>query len=540
MLPLPAFERRAALWILLGFLALITLPYLLAPLLLPAGLTWGGLLGSADDQSVHLMWARQARDGHFFFRDLYTTESLLSGEKPLFFNVLPALMGFLSRLTGLEVAFPYHALRIALAAWALWQFHHLAASVTAGEERFSRARIAALSLLAFTTGAAFLAGVPGFSRFLFIDSPTGNFPLMPEAFFLLSAFAYPLNIASFGLLCLIFRLVLENKSAPAAFIGALLLSNIHTYDALPLLVTLALWLAWQRKVAKAALAAILGALIPVIYQVVVFRGSAEFRLKALTITAPPDVFSMGFAFAPLLILAAFGAKKWRDLPAMRLLLVWIVATFALVYAPTTLFSFARKMIEGVQIPLVLLAGIGLGEILARFSNAPARKLVFGATIGVLAISPALFYGWITQNTLENNASRLRVLMPPLALSGGDAGALRAIDAQPEAGAVLCLPVLGAYVPRATGKFTYVGHWAETLNRDAKFAQLTRFYRGQMTPAEARDFLAKNRIRWVIEGQFERALSGETSMAKMLGLTPIYQGGGAPEGVTRVYSTAKPS
>ncbi len=534
MSPLPELERRCALLIMLGFLALITLPYLLAPLLLPAGFVWGGLLGSADDPNVHLMWARQAQSGSFFFRDLFTTESLISGEKPLFFNALAGLMGILALITGLEVAFPYHFLRVALAGWALWQFHRLAVCVTAGEARYSRARILALALLTFTTGLAFLANLPGFSRFLFIDSPTGDFSMMPEAYFLLSAFGYPLNIASFGLLALIFRKVLEKSGAPVAFASALLLSNIHTYDALPLVVSLAAWVVWQRKEAKIAVAAIVGALVPVAYQLVVFRGSEEFRLKALTITAPPGISSMILAFAPLIILAIFGAKRWRDLPATRLLLIWIVATFALVYAPTAVFSFARKMIEGVQIPLAVLAGIGFAELISGLKTSGARKMTAGATIGVLALSPALFFAWISQNTLENNAARLRFLMPPLALSGGDAGALQAIKSQSAQGAVLCLPYLGAYVPRATGKFVYVGHWAETLDRDAKFSQITRFYQARMTPDAAREFLSKNKIRWVIEGQYERSFAGEVSMSKNLGLTPIWSGGDTQNGLTTVY------
>ncbi len=531
---LPMSERRAARWILLALLALITLPYLFAPFLLPQERVWGGLLGSADDQNVHLMWARQAQNGQLFFRDLFAVEGLKSDEKPLFFNVLPAVIGVLSRLTTLDGVFFYHALRVALAAFALWQFHLLALCVTQNEPKWSRARLIALFLLALTTGAAFLAPLLGFSRFVFIDSPTGNFPLMPEAFFLLSAFAYPLNIASFGLLALLFRLVLEKKGAPAAFVAALLLANIHTYDALPLVLTLLLWTIWKRDW-KVSAAAILGALIPVGYQILVFRGSEEFRLKALTVTAPPDALSMLISLAPLWILGLFGVKKWRELPATRLLLVWIAATFALVYAPTALFSFARKMIEGVQMPLVLLAAIGASELLSKIQNSGARKLAAASFGVVLMLSPALFFAWIAGNTLENNASRWNVLMPPLAISRGDAGALQWLAAQNGRGAVLCLPYLGSYVPRATGKFTYAGHWAETLRfKEEKFPLAARFYRGEMNAETARQFLRENRIVWIVEGEFERALAPNASMAQKLGLLPVWSGGDAQNGVTTVY------
>ncbi|RYG70615.1 hypothetical protein EON80_07465 [bacterium] len=538
--PIPAFERRTAGFILLGFLLVISLPYLIAPLIFPSNVVWGGLLGSADDQNVHLMWARQARDGAFFFRDQFTTEGLISGERALFFNILPALMGWLSRLTTLDVVFPYHFLRVALAGWALWQFHQLALAATNNEEKWSRARILSLFLIAFSTGAGILASVPGFSRFIFIDRPDVNFPLMPEAFFALSAFAYPLNIASFGLLALIFRKVIEKQDAPIAFVAALLLSNIHTYDALPLILTLVIWLGWKRSGAATVGAAIVGALIPIGYQFLVFRGSEEFRIKALTLTLPPDILSLLLSFAPLLILAAFGYKKWRELPATALLLIWTIATFVLVYAPV--FSFARKMLEGVQIPLVLLAGVGLSELLSKIAAAPARKTAAAGVLGVLALSPLYYLGWIWNNTVENNASRIGVFMPPLALSRGDADALKAISAQPDQGVVLCFPYVGSYVPRSTGKFTYAGHWAETLHffdkehpEFAKFPQVLRFYNGGMSSEEALKFLKDNKIRWVIDGQYEKGAAQGLSVARSLGLSPIFTGGDAQNGNTTVYA-----
>ncbi|HEX9995623.1 MAG TPA: hypothetical protein VGB45_00645 [Abditibacterium sp.] len=530
---LPPFERHAALSILLEFLALISLPYLLAPLILPAGSVWGGLLGSADDQNVHLMWARQAQDGHFFFRDLFTTESLISGDKPLFWNVLPALMGVLTRIFGVDVAFPYHFLRVALAAWGLWQFHQLVLTFTNHEAKWSRARIIALFLLAFTTGSGFLASLPGFSRFIFIDRADGNFPLMPEAFFALSAFAYPLNVASFGLLALVFRKTIEKQGAAVAFFAALLLGNIHTYDALPLLLTLGIWTLWQRKTGlKVVLAAMAGAILPVIYQFLVFSGSEEFRLKALTPTAAPEIVSLLVSLAPLLVLAALGWKKWRDFPAAPLLLIWILATFVLIYTPV---SFARKMLEGVQIPLVVLAAIGLSEILSRIPSAGARKIGAALVLGVLALSPTQYLNWIWNNTLQNNSARWGVLMPPLALSRGDAAALQFLNQQKEKGAVLCLPYLGSYVPRASGKWTYAGHWAETLHfKKEKFPNVARFYRGEMSDAEAREFLKINRIRWIVEGQFEREFRGGAPSELNLLWRDVFRSPSDENGVTVVY------
>ena len=533
MLPLSAREKKLGHAILGAFLLLIIVPYALAWLLTPPGFVWGGLLFSADDQNVHLMWARQAQDGAFFARDLFAVEGLIAGARPLFFNLLAIGMGWISRVTGLEVAFSYHVLRVAGAAWALWQLHLLSWSLTRGATDKENARLWTLALAAFTTGAGFLAlAVPSIlNSIILFDRPDNpNWPLMPEAFLVLSALLYPLNIVSFGLLALVFRHVLSGKWWPAA-LGALLLSNIHTYDALPLIVIALVWigLSWKADRASSlrALSALLGALIPVLYQLIVFRDSPEFRIKALTLTPPPAWQQTVYSLSPLLILAIAGWFALRDYKRERSLMVlWAVAALALVYVPTSVFSFARKMIEGVQLPLLVLAGAGLASL--------KRPVLAGLIVAVMALSPLQTLVWISNNAIENNASRWGVFMPPLYLRESEVAALGTIARDPQPGAVACLPFVGAYVPRVTGKYAYAGHWAETLFlRSQKLPQLQRFYRGQMAPDEARAWLRENRVRWVIVSPYERGILGGAPGVESLGLRVVLNEGEG-ENRTTVY------
>ncbi len=540
----PNFEARAARLILLVFLAAICLPYAFVALVVPPNLVWSGLIFHVDDQNVHLMWARQAQDGAFFMRNLFTTESLISGERPLFFNLLPWVMGIAARVTGLEVVWFYHIIRVAAAGLGLWQFHLLARTVTRDEARYSRARVLALCLVAFTTGAGFLKTLaPQLVNYYdFIDRPEGPFPMMPEAFFALSALIFPLNAVSMALLALIIRLVLEKRGAGAIFFSALILANVHTYDALPLLGMMAIWAAWSlrggdKASAKMGAAAILGAMLPVLYQYFVFRGSEEFRIKALTHTPPPPFIHLVVSFLPLLIFMAFSRPASRDLPATRLLWVWIVTVFALIYVPPTIFPFARKMIEGVHLPMCLLAGLGLSALLGDLPAPRTRRLVASAILLLLMLSPLNVLRWIGESAIENNASRWQYFVAPLSITQGEAGALRALDAQQGQGAVLSLPFLGTYVPRTTGKVTYFGHWAETLHFGDKLRRVANFYQGRMSPAQAREFLVRNRIRWVVEGPFERNFADGASTPSQLGLRPIFRGGDAETGMTTVYEVS---
>ena len=538
MREIPLREQRLGRFILLGFLLAISLPYAFAALVTPPGWTWGGLLFNVDDQNVHLSWARQVQDGAFFLRDLFTTEPLITGERPYFFNIFPLLLGWLARLTTLDVVWIYHIVRVAAAGIALWQFHLLALTVTRYEERYSRARILALCLIAFTTGAGFIGTLwPGYVQYFnLIDRPDGPIAMMPEAFFFLSALIFPINIISMALLAFIYRKVVEKQGTLPVFLAALALSNIHTYDALPLIVTVLLWLGWQfrqgeREGLKVGTALVVGAILPILYQVVVFRNSEEFRVKALTQTAAPPLLHLIISLLPLLLFLPWTRQALRELPGARLMGLWVAVTFVMIYLPV---SFARKMIEGVHLPLCLLAALGAGVLLDRLATSRARQGVTGAVLLVLMLSPLACLGWMGTAFLENNASRWRYNVPPAYFNEGEAGALRALNAQKGEGAVLSSVFIGNYIPRATGKTVYLGHWAETLRFGSKLGQVLGFYGGQMSVDQARNFLKENRIRWVVESRFEQGSEQRSLPWQELGLQPVYTGGDAQTGTTSVY------
>ncbi len=527
MLPLSDREKRWGWIILLAFLFCIILPYVWAFAITPPGFTWGGLLFSTDDQNVHLMWARQARDGEFFMRDLFTTEGLVNGTKPLFVNGLMLIIGWLSRLSGLEVVFWYQSVRVAGAAWALWQLHLLGWEVTDGAPDRENARLGALALAAFTTGAGFVASISPqlLGPLIWIDrADNPTWPLMPEAFFTLSALIYPLNIVSLGLLLLVMRHILRGQWWPAA-LGALALSNIHTYDALPLMVIAIIWAIANNKTDRAsagrALAATAGAALPVLYQLFVFANSEEFRIKALSATPALPIGHTLVSYAPLLILAIMGWFALKDYRRARnLLVLWALIVIAIVYQPLVYISFGRKMIEGWQLPLLVLGGAGLAAL--------KRPLAMMATVAVLAISPLVTTGWILDNAATNNAARDPYFMPTVYLHNSDVAALRFIESQPQQGAVLCLPFVGGYLPRVTGKYTYAGHWAESLHMEkVKLPATQRYFSGQMSLDEARQLFAGNQIRWVLEGPYERAFQravGGRSLSPKLGLKPLFSAG----------------
>ena len=231
-------EKRAVK--IIGALALlaITLPYLWALLIAPPNFHYSGLLYNPDDQNVHLMWARQASEGHLFFRDLFTTENF--GAQPLFTNFFALLMGAISALLKLPLIFVYHALRIFAALALLIGFYKLCALLT----RDASTRVVALALVAFGGGGGWLKEL--FPSRTFIDRADGAL-MMPEAFTFTSLLVFSLYAVSLALLIFIYLNTLrawrsgEIRPALWAAFFALLLANIHTYDAIPLNVAMLCW-----------------------------------------------------------------------------------------------------------------------------------------------------------------------------------------------------------------------------------------------------------------------------------------------------------
>jgi hypothetical protein len=229
--------------------------------------------------------------------------------------------------------------------------------------------------------------------------------------------------------------------------------------------------------------------------------------------------------APLLFAAAGAGAALRGSSWARLLALWLVIGFALVYAP---LSFQRKLTEGLHIPVVLLAMVALERIVMLRPRVPEEEPATAAPAGSIAVatrermaaiaaptshrlllaaallvflclpSDVAFLGRAAGDLASNDARYLGNLMPPLYLSRDQRAALAYLDRHAGPSDVLLAnSFLSNYAPSLAGVRVYFGHWSETPDFVGKIREYSWFLRAS-TPDPAREaFLRAHGITYVL-------------------------------------------
>ncbi|MCL4339401.1 hypothetical protein M1271_06990 [Patescibacteria group bacterium] len=150
-----------------------------------------------------------------------------------------------------------------------------------------------------------------------------------------------------------------------------------------------------------------------------------------------------------------------------------------------LYKPLRKVVragEGIVLFLMILMGIGVMLSMVMWLTDQVKAKAAGTwpvPIGAELVYPlkdfmnAIFY--IRDNTNQNSV-------------------------------VLGYVTAGNYIPAYAGNFVYIGH-ANTPDEDGKEKIAARFFSGKMTPEEAKTFLTRERISYILFGPQEKELGG---------------------------------
>ena len=546
-------SRSEWLWVLAWsavILLLTSLPYLYGALLSTPQSQFGGFVIGVEDGNSYLAKMRLGATDGWRFHLFYTSESH-TGAYLFLFHLL---LGKFARLSRLSFVLVYHLARIICGFFLLVTVYRFAAFFT----DLRPVRRLTFWLVGIGSGLGWLVTLLGLSDRL-------GLPLdfySPEAFAFHALFGLPhLSLAEAFLLWGILLLLAawEQQQPRYALVAGLALLGMTVIAAFYIVVAAAVigiaWLLrqsrigpkmsrWRTELGLATLAIAIATPVP-LYNAYVFTTNPVFKIwgEQNRILSPPPVHYL-LAFGPLALLAILGGRaEWRRGSIHSLVLTgWCAVTPMLVYIP---FNLQRRLTLGVQVPLSILAALGMWQLCFQSSrrgdgdtyergneleagNALRRWQV--ASVGLvtlLSLSNLLILAGAGLEVSRQSA--------PIFHSGAEIGAADWLGAHATSDqVVLAAYQTGNYLPTRMSARVFAGHGPETVHSEAKRALLDQFfgaevegprdyYRGQDAKDFRRQLLQDYGVTCVFYGPAERAL-GDFVPADVPYLQLVYNNG----------------
>ena len=530
-------------------LVIASTPYVVGASLATEQRVFGGFVYGVEDCYSYLAKMRQGAEGAWLFHIAYTPEPhpgtfffpfhLLLGKMAA---LLPGGDGSidLTEVLTARMVWVYHGARVIFGLGLLLTVYRFLAQFTA---RVAVRRLAWL-MVTFGGGLGWLLVALGRSNWL------GSIPLdfiLPEGFTFLVLYALPhialaRTLLLWGILFLLrawerhpksevqgpnhasrFTLHVSRLTFHAAMAGACWLVMgliVPLYVAVAWAVTGAAWVALglrrRRVMWREALAATVAVLISapvVVYSAWVFTTDPVYATWAAQnrILSPHPLHYLA-AYGVLLALAAFAVQDaWRDEGPTWLALAWVVVVPLLVYLP---FNLQRRLVEGVQVPLSLLAALGV-------SSFRLRGFRLRVVVGILVIGLSLTNVML----VAGNCLALRGQPAPIYRDAGEVAALDWLNGRVDPGdVVLATYATGNYLPARTRARAFVGHGPESVRAGEKEALVARFFSATADEAWRRQLLAQYGVDYVFWGPAERAL-GDLDPGQAVYLRQVYEAEG---------------
>lgn len=483
-------EYRWVFWVALGIMALASIPYIFGYGIAPPGYKFVGFTYNIDDACVYMSWMRQAADGHFFLRNLFTTEHQTGNG----FNLLFLFLGTFARLTHLPLSAVFHLSRIVFGI-ALLMAVYGTSGIWLKDVRSRR-----IALLVVGLSAGFGWMLPADLRVnMSVDT------WQPEAITFLSLYLSPLysfpTLLMVGVIYYLHKFTETRAWKHAIFAGLILmlLSNVHTYDVITLAIVWSLYALYRLVLKPRSVLPVFGGLVAALialplagYQLHFYHTEAIFRMRAAVPTLSPTIkwYLMGYGL--LVPFALFGIwRSLRDRTNIGLLLCWVAAGFIVVYLPV---SFQRKLVMGTHIPLSLLAAIGLVALADRLRSRAGTALIVSAIL-IMTITNAQFLARDT-NCVMNSQSQTLAHVPFLSANESAALDYLRTHAGPS-DIIVATPGTAVLIPGYTGRTVYCGHWGETVDFKSKLNELMVFYLPGGYDSDRRAFLGDRGVTYVL-------------------------------------------
>lgn len=531
-----------------GFIWLVTLilfvltslPYVYAEVTAPPEKQFMGFILNVSDHTQYLSWYKA------FQSDVLIFNRLTSEDNPaIFFNLLWWVLAQVGRLTGLGYAWVYQILRFVAGFAFSWMAYWFIARFFTDRNQ----RKLVFLLLSLSSGFGWVLVLLKYTvmngELLF---PLDVYVSEGNTFLCLMAYPHFLEASAFILGTLALLLVGEQqgrlKWAVLAGVVAFLLGLQHGYDliivwAIPICYAIARWLLDHRFPTYWFKAMLITGLIsspPAIYNVLLTRldptWSEVLAQFANAGVYTPNFFHFFILIGFPLVIALITAIKlivnavcqqWqeiRDAPIILFLLVWFLFGWLLTYIPT---DFQIHMINSWQVPVILLAGIGLFRwILPWFQKLNKSPQVIGwistLIVAFCALTNMYLFAWRFYDLHRYDY--------PFFLHKDEVAALHWLEQNtPNTSIVLSDLEVGQYIPGISGRTAFLAHWAQTIRYYDKQEVVDKIFDPQIQNAQKIELLKAYQVDYVLSGNKVEATGavGENFLAF---LKPVWTSKGA--------------
>lgn len=498
--------KNKKLFFLLGFIFLITLPYLVAGMAQGGQLVFGGFLLNPLDGNSYLAKMMEGWSGKWTFELPYTAQKGSGVYLFLFYIAL----GHLARTLSLPVLIVFHITRI-LASIFLFSAIDQLINVLFPESE----NIKEKALLLCLTGAG-LGWLVIFTGYI----PTDFW--VAELFPFLSSYSNPHFPLGLALICWLFIFSRkEGKKFGDNFLlcgMSLALAIVLPFGVIIVLSALTMYMILGFSLKKKLVfyetyMVILGGVPMLIYQYwVTLTDPILAQWNAQNITLTPPVWDLILACAPAIFLAVwYIIKNWQtalENDFIRLIIAWLFSSVILFCIP---FNLQRRFLTGLYIPISLLAIFGITSIGNRENKGHKwiwRSFYLTSTISNIII---LFLAVFAISSKQ----------PSIYISKNDMAAFDWMQANlPAEAIILASPETGLRIPAYTDLKVVYGHPYETINAESMKASVISFYEST-SKEQSNAYIHNNNVKFIFWGEQEQKY-GKMEWLKQL--PEIYQSG----------------
>ncbi len=503
-----------------------------------------GIVAGVRDSNFYFMMMQQADSLRFFLQNKFAP-----GEPNVIYHGFFWIpLGIIGRLFSGGYLWIYHLARAAatiLFVPVAWYF--VSRFFEEGNRWKLAPKIAALLIICFGAGAGWIPMLgyfrTGVMSFVPADIAT------PEASSFYTLLTFPHLALALILIALSFALLQESVSkgavtpAIAAGLCGFVLGFIHVVNLVVIFAVLAAYagisLLFQRQKmpARATIAFAAISIWPVAYYVYLSLMHPDLLPQVPVRSPSPLAYLAGFA--PLLILSSFYVIKTilqkRLANGDLLLLCWISVNALMLYSNPLLKQEARAVL-GLQLPLAVLAARGIFEgVLPALGIYDAeagvqQKKTVGAAVAIFLV---IFTFPSSICNMFDRVERVKAHPEAFSLADDEYEALIFLRNQSGGGVVLSGDIIGNYIPRMTGKCSWLGQY-DLPSHTSRLQSARLFFSGILPKQEAEKFLRDNDIEFIYYGREEGAM-GHFQAAQALnleevfhkGAVAVYRYGGAP-------------